>query len=115
MMITRNIETAQLPATHRRAVEDGQLVIVCAGEHQQAQRKRLTSEMAHERNEHVAKAADEIVVAHTPRQRGCWRHSWRDGKQMDEMRACCDARRDPKPLTCASQQARILGFGAAPA
>jgi predicted Rossmann fold nucleotide-binding protein DprA/Smf involved in DNA uptake len=64
VVLARNVAKAKLPEAWLEAVQEGRLAIVSTSGGQDDQPVRLTSELAHARNELVAQLAQTIVVAH---------------------------------------------------
>jgi predicted Rossmann fold nucleotide-binding protein DprA/Smf involved in DNA uptake len=64
VVLARDVAKAKLPEAWLEAAQAGQLVIVSASRVPDDQPIRLTSALAHERNELVARLAQTIVVAH---------------------------------------------------
>ncbi|MDD2736602.1 MAG: hypothetical protein PHF56_21940 [Desulfuromonadaceae bacterium] len=82
MVIARKLERAQLPPSWLRAVQDGMAAIVSMND----TTRRLTTELAAQRNDWVAEHAARIVVAYASAGGSLLRHSiqWEnEGRSVD--------------------------------
>lgn len=61
MALGRGLSTLRLPATQRKALDDGRLTVVSPFP---AAEKRVTADLAYQRNRFVAALADEVVFAY---------------------------------------------------